>query len=528
MSKQEENKEIFDDATGIDEQAVEMRDIADELEGEGADLFAATVEKNKAQKKEPSPEEIEFQKRKAKEEEKSKKQVLQFEKAKLSPLLLKYSIPAIIGMLAGGIQNIVNRIFVGQAVNSYALAGVQIGFPVMALFMAFSFLIGMGSMLLISVRLGQKRKKDAEEILGQCILLSVLVPTFFNVIFHIWIDDILVFIGSTETILPYARDYFSIFMVAMIPFSVSASVNNVIRAQGAPNVAMGTQILASVLNIIFNYFFVMIFGWGVKGAALGVFLGNFISLFWIFGYFMSKHSYLKVHAKNIRIFPKALKPVIVMGITPFLIQLANSLQNFIMNINLGTYGGDTALSALSIVMSLSTILLMPLLGFSQGAQPIIGYNYGAGNYNRMKGTLFRGMIFATIVSIASWLAIWFWAEGFVAVFINNEPEVEALAAHALRIFFAALPIIGAQIVALSIFQACGKAVRSAFLSLSRQLLFFIPCLLILPNYFGLEGCWISAPISDCLTFVVTTIFLIFGLRSIKREMEEKGVGNLVK
>lgn len=460
-------------------------------------------------------------------EERAQKQVDEYATAKLSPLLLRFAIPAIIGMLCNGIQNIVNRIFVGQACGSLALAGVQIGFPVTTLFMAMAMLIGMGSMTLISIRLGQQRREDAERILGQCTLLLAVIPLIILAFVMPNLDSVLRFIGASETVLPFAHDYFKVMMVGMVFFSLSVGLNNIIRAQGAPNIAMGTQILASGLNVVLNYFFVIRFGWGVEGAAFGILLGNFISLFWIFGYFNMKRSYIHVRFRNLRIFPHDLRAVLTLGIAPFLIQLANSLQQFIMNMRLTQYGGDAAMAALSICMSISTLVLLPMIGFAQGGQPILGYNYGAGNFSRMKGTLFRAMIFGTIFGVISWVCVELWTDAFVGFFISDEPEVEALAAHALRIFFAALPFIPVGVCSGMLFQATGKVVRSMVLSLSRQVIFFIPGLLILPLFFQLDGCWIAGPASDVAAFILSVIMVFFGLRSIKKEMDEKGVGNLV-
>ena len=455
------------------------------------------------------------------------KTVSEFETGNINTLILRFAIPAIIGMLCGGVQNIVNRIFVGKAVGSLALAGVQIGFPVMSIFMALSMLVGMGSMNLISIRMGQKRKEDAERAFGQAIMLSFLVPLVVCIFFQIFLDDILMLIGATEEVLPYAHDYFRVFLWGMVFFQPSASINNIIRAQGAPNIAMGTQMLACVMNIVLNYFFVWKFGWGVQGAAWGIVLGNFCSLFWIFGYFMRGNSYLKIQFRYFRIYPRVLKAVCVLGITPFLMQLANCVQQLIMNKSLVALGGDTALSALSIVMSLGSVLLLPMIGFSQGGQPIMGYNYGANNYERVRKTLLRSALYVTILAFAVYALTMFKAESLVSIFISGEPEVEELSAHAVRLYFLGTPFVGVGVVGASLFQACGKAVRATLLSLSRQVLYFIPCLLILPLFIGIDGCWLAACVSDVLSGITTMIVCWFGLRSIKREMAERGVGQLL-
>lgn len=458
----------------------------------------------------------------------SRQKVDEYATANLSPLLLKFAIPAIVGMLCQGVQNIVNRIFVGRACGSLALAGVQIGFPVTTLFMALAMLIGMGSMTLISIRLGQNRRDDAERLLGQAALLLFAIPLLMCIPVLPVLDPVLRFIGASNAVLPYARDYFQVLLISMIFFSMSAGLNNIIRAQGAPNVAMGTQILASILNVAFNYAFVIVLGWGVRGAALGILLGNFFSLFWIFGFFAKKSSYIHVRLRYLRLFPHELRTVLTLGVAPFLIQCANCIQQFFMNARLGMYGGDPAIAALSVCMTLSTLLLLPLIGFSQGSMPIMGYNYGAGNFERIKGTLFRAIGFGSIFGLISWLAVMFGADFMAGLFITDEPEVAALAAHALHIFFCCLIFVPLGVCGGALFQSCGKVKASMFLSMARQVIFFIPLLFILPPFVGLDGCWLAAPLSDVLAAVVTGYFVFFGLRSIKIEMETKGVGDLVK
>ena len=458
----------------------------------------------------------------------NKKRVDQFANARLTPLILKFAFPTMIGMTCGAMQNIINRVFVGHAINATAIAAVQIGLPIISIFMAFASLIGMGSTTLISIRIGQRRKDEAERLLGQAFSLCFVIPSIVCFIFNLFLDDILVFIGASKAVLPYAHDYFRVITIAMIPFSLSTGINNIMRAQGAPFTAMLTQVLAFVVTIITNYFFVVQFGWGVRGAAWGIFIGNTMSFIWIGSFFQRKSSYLRVRLKYIRLFRGMIKPVFILGLTPFLIQLANSLQNLVLNISIINYGGDEAMSALGIVMSFSTILIMPIIGISQGGQPIMGFNYGARNYKRLKGTLVRSMVLGSVFSVLSWIYVMLFPESIVSIFISNEPEIEALAAHALRLFFGALFFVGMQITGASLFQACGKAVRAAFLSLSRQLLLTVPFVLILPLFFGLDGCWLGPCASDALTTIITCCFVTFGLRSIRKELESNEMGSLVR
>ncbi len=440
-------------------------------------------------------------------------------------LLLKFAVPAIIGLVCNAMQNIINRVFVGNAVGSLAIAGVVICFPLIVFMMALAMLIGIGATTLAAIRLGQKNKEAAEQLLGQAISLLILLPAIGVAIIWPLRPALLNFFGATEAIMPYAMEYLDIILFADIFFSLSMGINNFIRAEGKPQVAMGTQILAATVNVVINYFFVMKFNWGVTGAAMGILIGNLISLFWIFGYFMSSHSYLKIHAKNLVLKGALVRKILILGMAPFLMQMANSVQQMILNRTLSFYGGEIALAAVGIVNSLSTLLVLPLVGFNQAGQPIIGYNYGARKLERVKRTLFRGILFSTIFAVTSFIVIQTCSVSLAGLFAKNEPEVVALAAHALRVFFTCLPVVGYQIMCSGFFQATGHPIHSAVLSLSRQVLLFIPMLLILPRFWGVEGAWHAAPVADAgsvlLTFSVTTYYLRKLNQDIQKQKEKQ-------
>lgn len=434
-------------------------------------------------------------------------------------LLLSFAIPAIIGMLCSAMQNIVNRIFVGNAVGSLGIAGVMVCFPLMVVFMAVSMLIGIGATTLAAIRLGQKNREEAEQLLGQAISLLTVLPLLLCLIAWPFQEKILTLFGATSTIMPYAKDYMSVILIAIVFFCLSMGVNNFIRTEGKPQIAMGTQILAAVVNIIINYFFVIRFNWGVKGAASGILIGNIVSLFWIFGYFLGKKSYLKIRLKNLRLNFSLILKIFMLGIAPFLMQLANSVQQLVMNRTLSEYGGDNALAAVGIVSSLATLLVMPLIGFNQGAQPIIGYNYGAKKLERVKRTLKKGILYSTIFGVVSFVVVQTCSVPLASLFTADEPDVIELAAHALRVFFLFLPLIGYQMMCSGYFQATGHPIYSAVLSLSRQVLVYIPLLCILPNFWGLEGAWRTAPISDGVSVIVTTIVTFFAMKRLNREIQ---------
>ncbi len=437
--------------------------------------------------------------------------------ASINKLLLRFSIPAIIGMICNAMQNIVNRIFVGNAVGSLALDAVTVCFPVMTLFMAVSIMVGVGGTTLTAIRLGQHRDEEAEELLGQATALLFLLPLIVLLATYWFIEPILAFLGADSAVMPYAKDYLSVLMFAMIFSCPSMGLNNFIRTEGRPIVAMNTQILASAFNVFFNYLFVIVMDWGVKGAALGILLGNLISLFWIFGFFASSRSYLKVRPRNLILKPSIVTKIAILGTAPFLMQGANFVQQLIMNRTLVAYGGNNALAAISIISALATLFIMPMIGLNQGAQPIIGYNYGAYLYPRVKKTIGLAMLYATAFALASFSAVMTCSSELVSVFVQNEPEVIALADHAIKIFFCCIPVIGIQMIGAGYFQATGKPLQSALLSLSRQVLAYIPLLLILPHYMGLNGAWIASPIADVVSSAVTTTCLVISLRRLDKQ-----------
>ncbi len=479
--------------------------------------------------------------------------VNKFRDAKLGWLLFIFSVPAIIGMICNGLQNIVNRIFVGNEVGSDALAAVAIGFPVMIIFMAVAMLIGLGSCTLASIRLGQQNREDPEKLLGQATLLLFLAPLVVAIICNIFLEDVLIFLGASSKILPYAKDYLRIILFAMVFACPSMGLNNFIRLQGHPNTAMATQILAAILNIFFNYLFIVQFNWGIKGAAWGVLLGNFLSLFWIFYFLCGKRAYVRFNFNRVRFYLPLLRKITALGLPPFLMQMAASVQQLIMNRTLTFYGGDSALAVVSILTSVSTLMVIPVIGLNQGAQPIIGYNYGARLFDRVKGTVNRAAFFATLFTTLSFILICWQSEGMAKLF-TSDAEVIAMTAEALVIFFIILPLIGFMIVSTGYFQATGKPVQSAFLSLSRQVLVFIPLMLFLPKMqwgtpeasalgnwigrtfsflpsmgeqtLGLFGAWVTSPLSDFISFIFTVILMAYALKALRKE--EKDISNLDK
>ncbi|KUO76505.1 MAG: MATE family efflux transporter [Clostridia bacterium BRH_c25] len=438
---------------------------------------------------------------------------------KVSKLLLKFSIPAIIGMLVNALYNVVDRIFIGNGVGPLGIAGITIGFPIMLVIMAFGMLIGLGANSLVSIRLGEQRKEEAELILGNAMVLLIGVAMIISILGLIFLEPLLRTFGASEAVLPYAKEYLNIILLGAVAQTIGFGMNNFIRAEGNPRIAMFTMLIGAILNTILDPIFIFLFGWGIRGAAIATVLSQVVSAVWVLYYFLGGRSTLKVHARNLKLRMKIVLKIFTLGTAPFLMQLAASLLNAIMNKSLTIYGGDIAVSGMGIVSSIFMLILMPIFGINQGAQPIIGYNYGAHKFDRVKETLKLAIIAATTISCIGFIVTRIFPSQLVALFSRTDEDLIDFGARAISVFLAFLPIIGFQIVSANYFQAVGKPKHSAFLSLSRQVLVLIPALLIMPRFFGLDGLLMAGPTADLTSSIITGIFLFRELRHLDTRHE---------
>jgi putative MATE family efflux protein len=433
---------------------------------------------------------------------------------KINSLLWNFSLPAIVGMVVNALYNIVDRIFLGRGIGSLAIAATTVAFPMMIILMAVSVLIGVGATALISIRLGEQKHEEAEKVIGTATTMIVLLPTIFALAFFMYTEPILIAFGASKEVLPYAKDFMQVIMLGAVFGTVSMGMNNFIRAEGNPRMAMYTQLLGGAVNVVLNYVFIFQFGWGMKGSAFATVLGQLTGAIWVLSYFFSGRSTVKIRWKNLRPQWPILLSIMAIGFAPFAMQVANSVQQLILNKTVIYYSGDIALSAVGIMMSIGTILFMPILGLSQGAQPIIGFNYGARQYGRVKET-FKVAVFAgTAISVVGWLIVHIWPSQLIGMFTRDDAELIALTTHAMIIYFALLPVLGFQIIGSTYFQAVGKPIQSTILSLSRQVLIFIPLLVILPRFWGIEGVWRTPPISDLLAVLLTATLILFEMKNI--------------
>jgi putative MATE family efflux protein len=436
---------------------------------------------------------------------------------KIGKLLWKFSWPAVVAMLVNSLYNIIDRIFVGRGVGAIAIAATTVAFPIMLIFMAVSVLIGVGATSLISIRLGEQKPQEAEKIAGNAMALLILLPLCFSIIYFLFTDPILTFFGASPKVLPYAKDFTGIIMLASPLGSISMGMVNFIRAEGNPRMAMYTQVIGTLINISLNYIFVMKLGLGIKGSALATVCGQTFSSIWVISYFLWGPSLLKLRLKNLKLHRSFVFNITAIGFAPFAMQLANSCQNLIMNKTLLTFGGDIALSAMGIISSVATLMFLPILGISQGAQPIIGYNYGAQQYHRVKEALKKAAIVGTVLALSSTIVVQLWTTQIVGLFSNNNTDLTTLTSHAMSVFFIMFPVAGFQIVCSQYFQAVGKPVQSTILGLSRQLLLLIPLLLILPRFWGIEGAWRTPPIADLLSTLITASVIFLEMKNIKKK-----------
>ncbi|HHX66990.1 MAG: MATE family efflux transporter [Miniphocaeibacter sp.] len=439
----------------------------------------------------------------------------------ITKLLLKFSIPAIIGMIVNALYNVVDKIFLGQ-VNSLAIGGVHLTYPLSLAIMAFAMLVGMGGNSLSSIRLGQGRKDQAEKILGNSFTMLIILSLLISIVIFFFLEPILIILGSKDVLLPYAMDYMKIIAIG-IPFQmIGFGLNYFIRGEGSPTVAMGTMLIGAITNIILDYVFVILLGLGVKGAALATIIGQFFSFIWVLMFFFGSKSSIRITKENIKLKLHTVGEILSLGLSPFGMQIASSLVITIFNIQLAKFGNENAITAMGIVQSISTIAFMPIFGLNQGSQPILGYNFGAKKYQRVKRTLIYAIIIATIYISICYCVIMLAPELLINLFIVNASNINTImpiTVEALKVTSFVFPILGFQILSSNYFQATGKPVIGVILSLSRQLIVLLPVLLILPKFFGLLGVWLAYPVSDLIAFILSLIFLTRDIKNLNKGIE---------
>lgn len=440
---------------------------------------------------------------------------------KISILLLKYSIPAILAMMVTSMYNTVDRAFIGSIkdVGALAISGLGVTMPLFTILGAFCVGIAIGGSTNISIKLGEGNKEDAEKILGSTVALEVSVAIVIMLVGMFFLEDILYVFGASSETINYAKDYMSVIFFGSWFNLPGFALNSAIRAEGNPKLAANMMIISCVLNLVLDPIFIFVFDMGIKGAAIGTIMCQLLVCIWSVYYFTLGKSNLKLKAKNVKIKKKFFKAIILIALTPFFMELASGFIHLVTNRVLKTYGGDLAIGAMTTITSIYLIFLMPVFGISQGMQTIIAYNYGAQEHNRSKSALLMSMIAGSIILGIGFILIQTIPHNLVAIFTNNS-ELSNIAINGIKIYTVMLPSIGVSILGAVYFQSIGSAKVSVVLSLLRQVIILIPVITILPRLYGLNGVWASQPISDLLAMAIVCIFLI---NEFKKEKYKKKV-----
>ena len=417
-------------------------------------------------------------------------------KERIGKLLLQYSIPAIIGMTITSIYNIIDSIFIGHGVGPMAIAGLAISFPLMNLVVAFCTLVSAGGSTLASIRLGQKDMKGATEILSHTLMLCITNSLFFGILSFIFLDDILTFFGASADTLPYARSFMQVILLGTPITYTMIGLNNVMRATGYPKKAMLTSM--------------------VTGAATATVISQLIGMVWVVSHFTKKDSTVHFEGNIWKMKPRIVESIFAIGMSPFLMNVCACAIVIIINNSLQNYGGDMAIGAYGIINRLLTLYVMIVLGLTMGMQPIVGYNFGAQKIDRVKQTLRLGIISGVVITSSGFVICEFFPHAVSALFTDSDELID-LAVGGIRLTVLMFPFVGAQIVIGNFFQSIGKAKISIFLSLTRQLLYLLPCLLLFPNWWGLEGIWISMPVSDALAFITAVVSLMIYIKKVSKQ-----------
>lgn len=429
-------------------------------------------------------------------------------------LLLQYAIPAIVAMVASSLYNIVDGIFIGKGVGAGAIMGLAITMPIMNLSAAFGAMVGVGGSTLLSVKLGEKDYNFAAKILGNVITLNCIIGIGLGAVMLLFLDPILRFFGASDYTIPYARDFMVIVLIGNVFTHLFLGLNAMLRSSGKPKKAMKATIMTVIINIALAPLFIFVLHLGIRGAALATILSQLIVLLWQFKLFSNPNELIHLRRDTYRLERRIVTGSLSIGLSPFLINLCACLVVIIINKQLVSYGGDVAVGAYGIANRMMFFFVMVVIGINQGMQPIAGFNFGAKHYTRLNQVLKHAITIATGIWIVGFIVCVLLATPVASAFTNDE-ELLKEAAHALRVMNLVVPIIGFQMITIGFFQSIGKAGISIFLSLTRQLLFLVPLLLILPNFFGLEGIWYSVPIADGTAAITAAIVLIYHMRKFK-------------
>ena len=439
----------------------------------------------------------------------------------LSRLLFRYALPAIIAQVAASLYNIVDSIFIGQGVGPLAISGLALTMPMMNLTAAFGAMIGAGSAALTSIRLGQGNKPAAERILGNVVLLNVVLGVVLMAFGLLYLDELLYFFGASDQTLPYAREYMRIILYGNVITHLFHGLNCMLRVAGYPNKAMNITIIAVVLNAILDAVFILWLKWGIAGSAWATVIAQMLAVVVQWVHFSDAKSFLRFRSEAFRFRWDIIKNIITVGMAPFMIQSCACVVVILVNNTLGEYGGDLSIGAYGIANRVAFLFTMVVMGFTQGMQPIVGYNYGARAYDRVLKTLWMTVGWSVATTTFGFLLCELFPYQVVRIFVSEDgsgsaTELIEASARGLRILVLMLPLVGFNIVAGNLFQHIGKPKRAILLSVSRQMLFLVPLIYFLPRYMAADGVWYSIPIADLLSTLLAALLLFQQIRKFKQ------------
>ena len=429
---------------------------------------------------------------------------------KIGKLLIKFSIPAIIGMVVNMLYNVVDRMYIGQIpdVGGLAITGVGITMPITSIITGIGMLIGIGTCASLSLAFGSNNKHKAEKIISNGFSAIIVASLSVAVFGNLFAVQILELFGASANTMPFALEYLRPLMFGTICNLLAFGLNHSISSDGNPNIAMFTMIIGAIINIILDPILIFGLDMGIAGAAYATVISQFFAGCWVlFYFFKSKKSTIKIRFAEMKFHKETMVTILQIGMAPFCMQLAGSLVQVVANKSLLTHGGDIAVGAMAVITSVCTIFVMPIFGLNQGAQPIIGYNYGSKNYDRVKKTFIYSLAYGTIFLTVSFIIVQLFPEALIKMF-NNDPELTSVALHGVKIYLFSMPIIGIQMASSNFFQAIGKPKHAMFIGLTRQVFFLVPSFLVFSHLWGLEGIWFAGPVADVLAVAVSGCAII--------------------
>jgi putative MATE family efflux protein len=435
---------------------------------------------------------------------------------RIGRLMFKLSLPAFMGMFVMTLYNVIDTIFIGNYVGPLGIAGLSIVFPFQMLSMGIGQITGMGGASVISRLIGAGNIQRAERALGNAVTSTVVLSILVMIIGLVNIDFWLKLMGASDAIMPYARDYMTIILIGMVFMTVAMATNGLIRSEGNARVAMIGMVIGAGLNIVLDAIFIIPLDMGVSGAALATVIAQVVSVAYFFSYYLRGKSYLKIRSRELMLELGVLKDIFAIGAASLARTLAGSLSAIFVNRTLGAYGGDFAISTFGIINRIMMFAMMPGMVIGQGLQPILGYNYGAKRYDRALKSIKIAFTVATTWCVIAFCVLFFFPEPFVRIF-SSDAELIDMAGHAAKRIFLVLYLMGFLFVGSLTFQAMGKAVQSFITALARPAIFLIPSIYILPRFLELDGVWLSFPISDVLTLILTAILLIPQLKKLRND-----------